>query len=84
MHLIRFSLLATCVSYHAIQTTRLKTLHKELGKILSHNPNYQKAFVKKAIALNPPREEVAIDCSRVPGNSKYRIPNTRPLYGINT
>lgn len=84
MHLIRFSLLATCVSYHAIQTTRLKTLHKELGKILSHNPNYQKAFVKNAIALNPPHEEVAIDCSRVPGNSKYRIPNTRPLYGINT
>ena len=84
MHLIRFSLLANCVSYHPIQTTRLKTLHKELSKILSHNPNYQKAFIKNAIALNSPREEVAVDCSRVPGNTKYRIPDTRPFYGINT
>ena len=84
MHLIRFSLLANCVSYHPIQTTRLKTLHKELSKILSHNPNYQKAFIKNAIALNSPREEIAVDCSRVPGNPKYRIPDTRPFYGINT
>lgn len=68
--------------YHPIQTTRLKTLHKELGKTLSHNPNYQKAFVKSAIALSSPHEEVAVDCSIVPGNSKGRIPSMHPLHGI--
>lgn len=70
--------------YHPIQTTHLKTLHKKLDKILSPNHNYQKAFVKNAIALCPPREEVAVDCSRAPGNSKCRISNTHALYGIDT